>query len=189
MKNFKISPAFLLLIGLFSCAESTTENTVVDEPEIVVPEMEAVELDNAVIMRNEIDDYRRNIEKSQAELTKTSIDLSAARADLSSGWQAMDVYTSDETVKRIKTYPAAANEGSSEEFYFRDHQLVFALTRKNTDELEGGDPYYFYQGELIIGSDFKITAATEEEKSRLTSGTELQDRAEEYLKLATASMD
>lgn len=196
MKYLNTTLILLGMIGFYSCSESETENKSEDEIETTMePAMDVVEEDNALQMRNEIEDYRQTIENTKAELAKGTIDLSAARAEISQDWQKLDFYKSGDKVVRIKTYPTTEIGSKTEEFYFIDDELVFALVENEGTEKDAmdnevaGEAFYYSNGELIVSADFEMSKATEKERSEMKLGTKLQNEAEGYLELIYNSKD
>jgi hypothetical protein len=195
MNYLKTTLILSVLICFSSCAEPGTENTTSEEATTAAePEMDVVEEENALQLRNEIEEYRKTVENTKSDLEKGSIDLSTARVELSQDWQKLDFYKIGDKVVRIKSYPSTA-KSKTEEFYFIDDELVFALvesegTEKDSMEDEdSGDAFYYSEGELIVSTDFEVTEATDEEKSAMAMGTKLQNEAKEYLQLIYESKD
>jgi len=207
MNYLKFTAIALFVASLFSCtvAETETENVEnkvtadalsdADSTASMEPEMDIVEKKNALQLRAEIDDYRESIENTKGELVKGTLDLTAARGDNSQGWEKMDFYQSGDKVVRIKTYPSAEKGEKTEEFYFLNDELVFALlenegNKKNSVEAEGSGVSFYYQGgELIVNEDFDMVEATEEDKREMKQATKLQSEAKEYLQLVYQSKD
>lgn len=205
MKHLFFTPILLIFLSLYSCTvtetkdidNQVTEDPLSDEDSIASrePEMDVVEKTNAMQLRDEIDDYRRSIENTKADLEKGTLDLTTARGKISQDWQKLDFYQSGDEVVRIKTYPIPEKGEKTEEFYFLDDQLVFALVEsegneKDSVEDEGsGDAFYYSDGELIIREGFDVTEATPEEKSEMTLATNLQSAAKNYLQLVYDSRE
>jgi len=207
MKHLILPSIFLVFLSLYSCTVAETEtkdieNQVTEDPlsdedslASREPEMDVVEKTNALQLRDEIDEYRRSIENTKADLEKGTLDLTAARAKISQDWQKLDFYQRGDEVVRIKTYPIAEKGEKTEEFYFLDDELVFALIessgseKTSMDDEETGEAFYYNDGELIVNADFKITEATEEEKAKMKLGTKLQNKAKGYLDLVYKSKD
>jgi len=207
MNYLKFTAIALFVASLFSCtvAETETENVEnkvtadalsdADSTASMEPEMDIVEKKNALQLRAEIDDYRESIENTKGELVKGTLDLTAARGDNSQGWEKMDFYQSGDKVVRIKTYPSAEKGEKTEEFYFLNDELVFAMlenegNKKNSEEAEGSGVSFYYQGgELIVNEDFDMVEATEEDKREMKQATKLQSEAKEYLQLVYQSKD
>jgi len=207
MNYLKFTAIALFVASLFSCtvAETETENVEnkvtadalsdADSTASMEPEMDIVEKKNALQLRAEIDDYRESIENTKGELVKGTLDLTAARGDNSQGWEKMDFYQSGDKVVRIKTYPSAEKGEKTEEFYFLNDELVFAMlenegNKKNSEEAEGSGVSFYYQGgELIVNEDFDMVEATEEDKREMKQATKLQSEAKDYLQLVYQSKD
>lgn len=207
MNYLKFTAIALFVASLFSCtvAETETENVEnkvtadalsdADSTASMEPEMDIVEKKNALQLRAEIDDYRESIENTKGELVKGTLDLTAARGDNSQGWEKMDFYQSGDKVVRIKTYPSAEKGEKTEEFYFLNDELVFAMlenegNKKNSVEAEGSGVSFYYQGgELIVNEDFDMVEATEEDKREMKQATKLQSEAKDYLQLVYQSKD
>jgi hypothetical protein len=144
-------------------------------------------------LRDEIEKYGQMIESIKGDLVKGSIDMSASRAEISQEWQKLDFYKTGNEVARIKSYPSTAKAPTTEEFYFIDDKLVFALVESEGTEkdlMEDKDwreAFYYCEGELIVSTDFEVTEAKDQEKSYMVLGTKLQNEAKRYLQLVYES--
>jgi len=174
-----------------------TEDPLTDEDSIAArePEMDVIERTNAMQLRDEIEEYRHSVENSKSELEKGTIDLTTARAKISQEWQKLDFYKKGDEVVRIKTYPIAEQDEKTEEFYFIDNQLVFALVeskgneRSTMEDETSGMAFYYDEGQLIISEGFEVTEATAEEKNEMILATNLQSEAKNYLQLIYESKE
>jgi hypothetical protein len=111
--------------------------------------------------------------------------------DLNSGqirqkWSKVHFYLEKGKVCRIKTYPHEENSKLTDEFYFDNDQLVFAILQDNGDQATGnqelnfGRMYYFKDDELVkevIHSEKKDHELKSAESKRLLK------EANEYLEL------
>ncbi|MGB6035463.1 MAG: hypothetical protein WBG42_04290 [Cryomorphaceae bacterium] len=196
MENIKKTIVAAMILFMASCVEvetKTIESTEKDTP--TIQDQEIVEKNNALQLRSEISDYRRSIENSKTELEKGTLSLTQARAEISTNWQKLDYYTTNDKVVRIKTYPSAENGAKTEEFYFKDDRLVFAIAENEgaindtVPEKETAEGFYYSNGELIVDESFEITEATQEEKDEMDLATKLQDEGKEYLSLVYQSQE
>jgi hypothetical protein len=196
MKHFFTIAILCSSLSFWSCSNTETEKSSETETAAEIEnETDVTEEQNAVQLRNEIEQYRQTIENTKADLEKGTIDLSEARAEISQDWQKLDFYKSGDKVVRIKTYPSAAKGGKTEEFYFIDDQLVFALLENEgiekysmEDEISG-EAFYYHNGEIIVSEDFEMSEVTEQEKSEMTQANKLQSEAKDYLQLVYESKD
>jgi hypothetical protein len=207
MKNFIFISLIATTIVLNGCTiaeteSDTIEKRVTDDPisdddstANREPDMDTVEKQNAMQLRSEISDYRMRIENTSNQLERKELDLSQARANISQDWNRLEYFVSDDEVVKIKTYPSEEGKSKTEEFYFLDKELVFAMIEEaddNAQTMEGeasGKAFYYANGELIVSEDYEITQATEEEKNNLEQGTKLQNEAITYLNLIYESLD
>jgi hypothetical protein len=205
MDYIKTAAYSFLFVSLISCTSVETDNTESsaiaetlseqDSSASAEPEMDVVEKNNALQLRAEIKEYQLIIENTKADLDKGTIDLSAARTGISQNWDKLDFYMTGDEAVRIKTYPSADNGDKTEEFYFRDNELIFALVESEGDknasiaDESAGTAFYYSNGELIVSENFKITETTGEQKTEMELGTKLQDEAIEYLELVYKSKE
>ena len=101
-------------------------------------------------------------------------------------WSKIHFYLEKGKVCRIKTYPHEENSKQTDEFYFDNDQLVFAILQDNGDQATGkqelnfGRMYYFKDDELVkevIHSEKKDNELKSSESKRLL------EEANEYLEL------
>ena len=207
MKKITYILLFSLAMALSACTISETESETIqekvtnnpisdkDSAAAMEPDMDTVEKKNAMHLRSEISDYRLKIENTADQLEKKELDLSVARAEVSQDWNKLEYFLSDDEVVKIKTYPSEEGKNKTEEFYFLDNQLVFALIEDDLNRSEAANEessdkaYYFSEGQLIVSESYEITETSEEEKDEILQGSKLQDEAREYLKLVYESRD
>lgn len=178
----------MLTIGLMSCNETQTTETVVEEVVMEQPEAEeapTMNIDSVVMV---IDAKRNTIEASLTEPVELSAE--SFRAKTKQKWQRLHFYTDNGQVVRIKSYPYEDVSPRTEEFYFDNGALILAVIEDDGSG-EKGKPkeaidkmYYFHDGALI--SEHRLDDK-EEFGVRESDGEELQAEAREYLSLFEAS--
>lgn len=201
MKKLVHIAIFTSAITLNACTVTETESETIEEKvtndpisdkdstAAMEPDMDTIEKKNAMQLRSEISNYRLKIENTADQLEKNELDLSIARANVSQDWNRLEYFISNDEVVKIKTYPSEEGKSKTEEFYFLENQLVFAMIEDAVDEEESmdsessGKSFYFSDGQLIVSEEYEITEASSEEKDAILQGSNLQDEAREYLKL------
>jgi hypothetical protein len=193
--SFICVAAVALLFGCTNPAENTESSSAVEDRDTTATtatedEKEIVEKRNAMQFRSEIEAYREKVENSLESLEKKTIDLSAARAEISERWEKLDYYLSDDQVVRIKTYPHRDQRDRTEEFYFMEGELVFALMEKEGADKKGrsdetaGSAFYYDNWELILSMNIPEEdeeVSTDEEDVELAM--RLREEAKEYLEM------
>lgn len=130
------------------------------------------------------------VDKIEAEKEKMQC-IEILSKDLNSNkikqkWSKVHFYLEKGTVCRIKTYPYEVNSKQTDEFYFDNDQLIFAILQNNGDQASGkqelnfGRMYYFKDDELVK----EINNSQKEVKEVKTSGSKkILEEANEYLEL------
>ena len=132
----------------------------------------------------QIDARREVIEDMR--LQRHELSASDLRAKVAQKWSKLHVYTDDDTVLRIKSYPHEGISERTEEFYFTQGQLILAVIEDegidpNGNEDEDVDKMYYFDSEQVI---FERRDDDEAEYGNLeTDGMELLQEAREYLEL------
>lgn len=104
MNYFRTTLIFLEIICFSSRAELVRENTTSHEATTAVEhEMYVVEEESAEQLRDEVEKYSQMIESTKGDLAKGSIDMSAAKAEISQEWEKLDFYKKGNEVVRIKS--------------------------------------------------------------------------------------
>ena len=110
----------------------------------------------------QINSYVREVEKNVSSYTRNEEKLSPEELKevTDKQWSKIHTYTDGDQLKRMKLYPSDGSQ-RTEEFYYKDGNLVFAfleengLGKENHDANAKGDKYYFQDRKLIaaIGAD------------------------------------
>jgi hypothetical protein len=110
----------------------------------------------------QINSYVRDVEKNVSSYKRNEEKLSPGELKevTDKEWSKIHTYIDGDQLKRMKLYPSDGSQ-RTEEFYFKDGNLVFAfleengLGKENHDANAKGDKYYFQDGKLIaaIGAD------------------------------------
>ena len=106
----------------------------------------------------QINSYVREVEKNVSSYKRNEEKLSPAELQkvTDKQWSKIHTYTDGDQLKRMKLYPSDGSQ-RTEEFYYKDGNLVFAfleengLGKENHDANAKGDKYYFQDGKLIAG--------------------------------------
>jgi hypothetical protein len=115
-----------------------------------------------------IDTYVRQTEDKVDRLTRkeVTLDANAIAKVTDEKWAKLHTYSDGDKVERLKVYPAAGSK--TEEFYYRDGQLVFAFIEPSGAGKHGhesdakGTKYYFENGHLIaVAEDGKMGPVSE----------------------------
>lgn len=144
---------------------------------------------NAMQIRSEIEEYREKIENTIDQLERNSIELSEARTEISQDWEKLDYYSDNDNVVRIKTYPHESKRAKTEEFYFNDGELVFALVeeegagKKGSEGEAYGGAFYYDNGKLIVSMNVPESDSEMMDEDMMELGTKLQEEAKSYLEL------
>lgn len=173
-----------LFFFLLSCNPASTEtnsdetNNAESAEETETPN---VNVDSIV---NRIDAYRSAVESSVSEPVEVS--TADLREKIKQKWEKIHFYTQDGQVVRIKTYPYADITNRTEEFYFRNGDLLLVVIEddgtgdrgKAKDQLD--KMYYYDQGEPLE----EVNASGEGEYSiRKSDAEELMQEAREYMEI------
>jgi len=110
----------------------------------------------------QINSYVRDVEKNVSSYKRNEEKLSPGELKevTDKEWSKIHTYTDGGQLKRMKLYPSDGSQ-RTEEFYYKDGNLVFAfleengLGKENHDANAKGDKYYFQDRKLIaaIGAD------------------------------------
>lgn len=115
-----------------------------------------------------IDSYVRHVEDKLERLTRkeVTLDANAVAKVTDEKWAKLHTYADGDKVERLKVYPATGSK--TEEFYYRDGQLVFAFIKpsgagKHGHETDAkGTKYYFESGHIIaVAEDGKMGPVNE----------------------------
>lgn len=167
----------------------TTANDTVSAEMMQESEIDTTAERNAMQIRSEIEKYRERIENTIDQLDQKSITLSEARAELSHDWEKLDYYSDNENVVRIKTYPNEEKKARTEEFYFIDGELVFAMVeeegvgKKGNEGETSGSAFYYDEGKLIVSRNAPEADGEMMDEEMMELGTKLQEEAQMYLEL------
>lgn len=133
---------------------------------------------------NNAQEYRNLIEGELEELTQKEGSTSEMREQIKQKWSAIHFYKKDGNVVRIKTYPHDGISTRTEEFYFKDNQLVCAVIEdqgtkgKGKDEIKDDKTYYYFNDKMIK----EVKHSEEKEYAIKDSDAErLLQEAKEYL--------
>jgi hypothetical protein len=106
--------------------------------------------------------YVRDVEKNVSSYKRNEEKLSPGELKevTDKEWNKIHTYTDGDQLKRMKLYPSDGSQ-RTEEFYYKDGNLVFVfleengLGKENHDANAKGDTYYFQDRKLIaaIGAD------------------------------------
>lgn len=192
MKIQKVTFAFILSLGLFSCTESTNESTdettsneeVVNEETVVEEETTEIDID---AMIDSIDAKRENIESTIGEPLVVKTD--SLRAKTKQKWKTIHFYAIDGKLARIKTYPYPEISERTEEYYVENDKLILAVIEDNGNSERGKSKeevdkmYYFNDGSVLK----EHHSEKENEYSvRDSDGEELLTEFNEYMEVYVA---
>ena len=175
----KIILSILVLCGLQSCKKEESSN-------VSVAETNSVEnVDNSSLV-SEINQLKNKIEADKSKLKKVEISTKDLRSQIKQKWSKIHFYLEGDNVVRIKTYPYEQISERTEEFYFNNSKLIFAIIKDDGNKNQGEDEktkskmYYFNDGKLVK----EINNSEEEEHEIRRSDSErLLQEADEYLLL------
>jgi hypothetical protein len=155
--------------------KSSSETKVVAAPKI-----------NADSIVKSIDAERERIENNLKSLQRKSLSTKGMREQIKQKWSKLDFYTENSQVVRIKSYPYANITKRTEEFYFRNGQLIIAFIEDNGLDFKGKEPkrdgktYYFAGDSLLRESNM---THEQETTIRSSDSERLLQEAKEYLGL------
>ena len=191
-----------IAIALFACTSNVNENgsdidagedtarTDTTSPAMTQePDIDTTSEANAMQIRSEIEEYRERIENTIDQLDRQTLNLTEARTEISQDWEKLDYYSDDDNVVRIKTYPHEDKKAKTEEFYFIDGELVFALVeeegagKKGSEGEAYGGAFYYDNGELIVSMNVPENNTEMMDEDMMELGTKLQEEAQMYLEL------
>lgn len=112
------------------------------------------QVDNPQVQQ--INSYVRDVEKNVSSFKRNEEKLSPKELTevTDKNWSKIHTYTDGDQLKRMKLYPSDGSQ-RTEEFYYKDGNLVFAfleengLGKENHDANAKGDKYYFQDRKLI----------------------------------------
>ena len=121
----------------------------------------------------EIDAYVRTEEKRLPQLTRkeTVLQEGALAKASDEKWSKIHTYSDGGKVARLKVYPAAGGK-KTEEFYYRDGQLVHVFIepagagKRGYDAGARGEKYYFEKGKLLAAMQGDKMAGTGDSNTR-----------------------
>ena len=131
----------------------------------------------------DIDAYRSSIESGLDSLNKQSMSTESLRDQIKQKWSNIDFYSNEAgELIRVKTYPHTEISERTEEFYFKNGDLVNAVveddgSEKGKEAAFEGKLYYYATGE-VIGE--KNMTEEEEYNIRESDGERLLQEAREY---------
>jgi hypothetical protein len=131
------------------------------------------------------DAYVRQVENRLDQLNRKEVTLDASDVAkvTDEKWTKLHSYADGDKVVRLKVYPASG--AKTEEFYYRDGQLVFAFIEPAGAGLKGhdanakGSKYYFDGGQLIAVVENGTMAPMNEQAS--TMGGKLTRESQAFL--------
>lgn len=141
---------------------------------------------NAMELMKEIDAYRNEVEDNLDKMKSMSADMSAMREQVKQKWSNIEFYMDgDRNLKRVKTYPHEGISKRTEEFYFKEGQLVNAVieddgSSKGKEKTFMGKLYYYHDGDLI---GEKNMTQESEYSIRDSDGERLLQEAREYIEI------
>lgn len=179
--GFLSGTLFFLLLSCNPASTETNSDETNNAESAEETETPNVNVDSIV---NVIDDYRSAVESSVSEPVEVS--TADLREKIKQKWEKIHFYTQDGQVVRVKTYPYADITNRTEEFYFRNGDLLLVVIEddgtgdrgKAKDQLD--KMYYYDQGEPME----EVNASGEGEYSiRKSDAEELMQEAREYLEI------
>jgi len=175
----KIILSILILCSLQSCKKTESD---VSKAEPVIP-TEKVDNSNLV---SEIDQMKNKIEADKSKLKQAEMSTKDLRGQIKQKWSKIHFYSDGDKVVRVKTYPYDQISERTEEFYFNDSKLIFAIIKDDGNKNQGDDEkvkskmYYFNNGELVKEVN---NSEEDEHEIRRSDSERLLQEAEEYLLL------
>ena len=190
MKKFKISIFAFTALFIASCNQPEHKEKVVEKKVIIEKEVEVSEAETEAdieALSQEIDQYRAEVEASVKNIEPVEISTSDLRAKIAQKWSKIHYYLNESgDVIRVKTYPYETISKRTEEFYFKDGQLVLAAVEDNGEgepgkEKDQIDKLYYYFGDKGFAEERHTSE--EEHQIRNSDSEELLVEAEEYLEI------
>ena len=135
-----------------------------------------------------INTKRMAIEARKGDLTRHELSTASLREQIKQKWSKLDFYADGESLVRVKTYPHKGISARTEEFYFEDGELIFAIIQDKGEAAaesgEGAAKQYFYSDGKFVG---EVNETEEEEQSIRHSDEErLEAEAMEYIRIFKA---
>lgn len=139
----------------------------------------------------EIDTQVRSIEQALPDLTRHEVMLQPG--DLAgiteAGWSKLHTYSRDAKVERLKVY-APAGQPKTEEFYYRDGQLIMVFHEPNGAGHEGHNPNavgkrYYFNAQGLFAIDENGRNRTTLDADDQAMGAKLQRVSAKLLALGT----
>ena len=135
---------------------------------------------------NEIDKIKNKIELDKNKFKQIEVSTKDLRSQIKQKWSKIHFYLDGNDVVRVKTYPYEQISERTEEFYFNNSKLIFAIIKDDGDKNQGEDEklkskmYYFKDGKLVK----EINNSEEKEyEIRRSDSERLLEEADEYLLL------
>lgn len=134
----------LSLLGLFGCVSHAVTT---DDFAGTATERNALVAD--------ITKERMAIEARKAQLDRLTVPTDKLEERIKQKWSKLEFYSRNGQVQRIKSYPHDGISTRTEEFYFRDGQLIFAYIQDNGVHSEAGGQhttgkeYYYDEGRFV----------------------------------------
>ena len=148
-------------------------------------EFEGSAEERAALMEK-INQERTSIEARKNELTRHELSTKTLREQIKQKWSKLHYYSEGNEVVRVKTYPYDGISTRTEEFYFNDGSLIFAIIQdQGLDEGTAGETgdrkeYYYWNGQFVGERQDTV----EKERSIRHSDEErLESEAAEYLEI------
>lgn len=188
MKHLLTCLALLVLVSLTGCESEVDEGhaaTAVEEPSTThADNFEGTEEDRVALIEA-ITKQRQAIEARKEELSRNELSTESMREQIKQKWSKLDYYADGGEVLRIKTYPYEGVSTRTEEFYFQEGELIYAIIEDNgvestEAEEQEGKVYYYWKGTFI---EERNNSGEEEEGIRNSDEERLESEAMEYLDL------
>ncbi|MEO7917737.1 MAG: hypothetical protein ABIR16_08850 [Dokdonella sp.] len=106
-------------------------------------------------MISSITKERLSIEARKDQLTKQEVSTTKLNERIKQKWSKLDFYSENGKLVRIKSYPHPNISTRTEEFYFRDGQLILAYVEDDGTKPEAGavhtkgKEYYYANGRFV----------------------------------------
>ena len=200
-KNFAIGFILTLsLIFLCSCNKETpkTDNDTGKDKQTSTNDTVKSKVNPDEII-SKIQKFRADCEAKLDKklLTRKTVDFNDTNVtseDTRQKWEKIDGYYDGDKIVRIQTYPHKGISTRTEEYYFMDGKLVFAVINdKGTAEIEGKDTgtmnkEFYFDNDKLIKYDNKTKEADKNlESEKKMYETKLPYEAKEYMEIIKAA--
>lgn len=174
----------LALLALAACAQPAESADPAPAAAIEEPEAGLSAEDRAAAVAA-ADAWRADVEGRLDALHRVEVATDGLRPQVRQKWATLHYYFDGEDLLRVKSYPHEGVSARTEEFYFRDGNLVLAVIEDDGSaavDAEAEDKrYYFLDGAVI--QEFAASGETEY-AIRDSDGERLLQEAAEYRDLA-----